>query len=237
MKILNTRFLFRQLATFVLTISSLFIFGSCAEYERWRNGPPEINTFNVPKEVRYGESVVFRANVSDPEEDVLTYLWDVSDGTLTGDLGPEIQWTAPELPNAEIAPDQTVTVYLSVRDDGEEAASKLTSITVYSKSYRVAETLSGTYELIRTQAAGKSVEELGTMRLTTTTFTRDFQSNNTFFFGSYRLIEPFDEKKGTIYWFTDESSEPTVSTYTWDGELLVIFQAASATGHIYQKRN
>lgn len=237
MKIFNSWFLFRQLSTLALITSLFLIFGGCAEYERWQNGPPEINTFNVPKEVRYGESVVFRASVSDPEDDLLTYLWDVSDGTLTGDLGPEVQWTAPELPDAEIAPDQTVVVYLSVRDDGEEDAFKLTSIIVYSKSYRAAEALSGTYELIRTQIAGKSLEEFGSMRLTTTTFTREFQNSDNFLFGSYKLIEPFNEQKGTIYWFTDESSEPIVSTYTWDGELLVIFQAATATGHVYQKRN
>jgi hypothetical protein len=131
-----------HLATFLLLTSQLLIFSGCAEYERWRNGPPEINTFNVPKDVRYGESVELKVGVSDPEDDTLTYLWDVSDGTLIGESGPEIQWTAPELPDTEIAPDQTVTVYVSVRDDGEETVSKSASIIVFSKSYRVAEALS-----------------------------------------------------------------------------------------------
>ena len=236
MKISTLRFYFIQLVMFLLLICQLLVFNGCAEYERWRNGPPEIKTFNVPREVRYGETVVFRAGVSDPEEDDLTYLWDVSDGTLNREMEPEVEWTAPELRDA-IAPDQSVTVHLSVKDGGEEDVSQSTSVTVFSKSYRVAESLSGVYELVRAQVAGKSVEELGSMRLTTTTFTREFQGSDKFLFGSYKLIEPFDEKKGTIYWFSDESPDPIVSTYTWDGELLVIFHAATSTGHVYQKRN
>ena len=239
MKILKYVLFPMRIGTLLLLTGQLLIFSGCTEYERWRNGPPEINTFNVPKEVRYGETVVLRTSVSDPEDDTLTYLWDVSDGTLIGDgeVGPEVQWTAPELPNTEIAPDQTVTVYVSVRDDGEETVSKSASIIVFSKSYRVAKALSGVYELVRTQVTGESVEEFGSMRLTTTTFTREFQNKDEFFFGSYKLIEPFDEKKGTIYWFSDESLEPIVSAYTWDGELLVLFSSATSTGHIYQKRN
>ena len=233
MKILNLR----PVAILLFAIGQLVIFTGCAEYERWRNGPPEINTFSVPKEVNYGETTTFRVGVSDPEDDPLTYLWNVSEGTLTGEMGPEIQWTAPKLSNSELAPDRTVTVYLSVRGDGEEAATESASIVVFSKSYRVANALSGRYELVRTQVAGETVVETGLMRLTTTTFTREFQNSGDFLFGSYKLIEPFDGKKGTIYWFSDESSEPTVTTYTWDGELLVIFSAGTATGHVYQKWN
>ena len=233
MKILNLR----PIVVFLFAIGLLVSFTGCAEYERWRNGPPEINTFSVPKEANYGETVTFRVGVSDPEDDPLTYLWHVSEGTLTGEMGPEIQWTAPELSNAEITPDRTVTVYLSVRGDGEEAATESASIVIFSKSYRVAKALSGTYELVRTQVAGETVVETGLMRLTTTTFTREFQNGDDFLFGSYKLIEPFDEEKGTIYWFSDESAEPVATTYTWDGELLVIFSAGIATGHVYQKWN
>ena len=226
-----------QLVMFTLLTGPLLIFSGCAEYERWRNGPPEINTFSVPKEVRYGETVVFRVGAFDPEDDPLTYLWDVSDGTLIGDMGAEVQWKAPELPDSEMVPDHAVMVHLSVRGDGEEDASKLASIIVFSKSYRVANGLSGTYELVRTQVAGESVAETGSMRLTMTTFTREFQNSDDFLFGSYKLVEPYDEEKGNIYWFSDGSREPTVSTYTWDGELLVIFGVVTSTGHVYQKRN
>ena len=237
MKIINPMFYTTRIGVFLLIICQLLIFSSCDEYESWTNDPPEINTFTIPKEVRYGESVELKVGVSDPENDELTYTWEVSAGTLTGEEGAEVQWTAPELPNSEIAPDQTVTVHVSVRDKGEETISKSAPITVFSKSYRVAEALSGSYELVRTQLAGETTEAFGSMRLTIATFTREYQSNNAFFFGSYKLIEPFDERKGTIYWFSDGSTEPIVSNYTWDGELLVLFWTATSTGHVYQKLN
>ncbi len=220
----------------LLTCQLLLILSGCDEYERWTNDPPEINTFTVPEEVSYGESFKLKVGVFDPENDTLTYTWEVSAGTLTESEGAEVEWTAPEPSDSEIAPDQTVTIHVSVRDQGEETVSKSASIIVFSKSYRVAEALSGGYELVRTQVNGESTGDFGAMRLTTTTFTREFQRNNEFFFGSYKLIEPFDERSGTIYWFFHESSEPVVSTYTWDGELLVIYSSATSTGHVYQKR-
>jgi len=237
MKILNPMPYTVLLVIFPLLACQLLIFSSCDEYESWTNDPPEINTFTVPKEVRYGESLTLKVGAFDPENDELTYTWEVSAGTLTTEQGAEIQWTAPELPASEIGPDQTITVHVSIRDQGEEIVSKSAAIIVFSKSYRVAEALSGVYELVRTQLAGETTEAFGSMRLTTTTFTREYQSNGAFFFGSYKLIEPFDAQKGTIYWFSDGSTEPIVSTYTWDGELLVLFWTATSTGHVYQKLN
>ncbi|MYG05647.1 hypothetical protein F4167_03280 [Candidatus Poribacteria bacterium] len=237
MKILNPMPYTALLVIFPLLACQLLIFSGCDTYEIWTNDPPEINTFTVPKEVRYGESVELKVGVFDPENDELTYTWEVSAGTLTTEQGAEVQWTAPELPTSEIEPDQTVTVHVSIRDQGEETVSKSAAIIVYSKSYRVAEALSGVYELVRTQLAGETTEAFGSMRLTTATFTREYQSNGAFFFGAYKLIEPFDAQKGTIYWFSDGSTEPIVSTYTWDGELLVLFWTATSTGHVYQKLN
>lgn len=221
---------------FMCFLCGLFLFMGCETYEEWRNDPPEINTFTVPKAVRYGETVAFSVGVSDPERDNLTFTWVVSDGTLHGEDSPEVQWTAPALPNAEIAPDQIVQVHVSVRDEGEETVVKFASISVYSKAYRVAKLLSGAYGLIRTEVAGEPVEDFGSMRMTTTTFTRAFESNDAFEFGSYQLIEPFDANKGTIYWYADNAPEPIVSAYIWDGELLVVFSEATATGHVYQKQ-
>ena len=237
MKILNSMPYTALLAIFSLLACQLLIFSSCDVYESWTNDPPEISTFTVPKEVRYGESTELKVGVFDPENDELTYTWEVSAGTLTTEQGAEVQWTAPELSASEVEPDQTVTVHVAIRDQGEETVSKSASIIVFSKSYRVAEALSGVYELVRTQLAGETTEAFGSMRLTTATFTREYQSNGAFFFGSYKLIEPFDAQKGTIYWFSDGSTEPIVSNYTWDGELLVLFWPATSTGHVYQKLN
>ena len=237
MRILNSMPYTALLVIFPLLACQLLIFSGCDTYEIWTNDPPEISTFTVPKEVRYGESVELKVGVFDPENDELTYTWEVSAGTLTTEQSAEVQWTAPELPASEIEPDQTVTVHVSIRDQGEETVSKSAVIIVYSKSYRVAEALSGVYELVRTQLAGETTEAFGSMRLTTATFTREYQSNGAFFFGAYKLIEPFDTQKGTIYWFSDGSTEPIVSTYTWDGELLVLFWTATSTGHVYQKLN
>ncbi|MDE0636642.1 MAG: hypothetical protein OXI43_12450 [Candidatus Poribacteria bacterium] len=236
MNISKVLFFMKRLVVCVYLVCSLLLFMGCETYEEWRNDPPEINTFTVPKEVRYGETVELGVSVLDPENDTLTYTWVVSDGELSSEDHPEVEWTAPALPKADVAPDQMVRVHVTVRDDGEESAVKSETITVYSKAYRVAKALSGSYELIRTEIAGTSVEEFGSMRLTTTTFTREFQSNNAFEFGTYQLIEPFDAARGTIYWYTDDNPEPLVSTYTWDGELFVVFHAATATGYIYQKR-
>ena len=98
MKILNPTLFATRLTVILLLTCQLLIFSSCDEYERLTNDPPEINTFTVPKEVRYGESVTLKVGAFDPENDELTYTWDVSAGTLAAEQGAEIQWTAPELP-------------------------------------------------------------------------------------------------------------------------------------------
>ena len=227
----------------ILFILQAVILTGCAQYKELTNDPPEITTFTVPNEVEYGETVEFRARVFDPEDDPLKYAWEVSDGVLAGEAGPQVQWTAPELPPEEIVPPKVVTVYLYVRDGGEEDVHKMASITVFSKPYKIAQLFSGTYTLISKQVQGDPVAEASTLRLTPTTFTREIQSNpeaeiqapTQFITGSYRFIKPFDESSGTIHWFPTGSTSHDVSTYTWDGRLLVIFYPETATSYIYEK--
>ena len=227
----------------ILFILQAVILTGCAQYEELTNDPPEITTFTVPNEVEYGETVEFRARVFDPEDDPLRYAWEVSDGALAGEAGPQVQWTAPELPPEEIVPPKVVTVYLYVRDGGEEDVHKMASITVFSKPYKIAQFFSGTYTLISKQVQGAPVAEMSTLRLTPTTFTQEIQSDpaaevqapTQFITGTYRFIEPFDESSGTIHWFPTGSTSHDVSTYTWDGRLLVIFYPETATSYIYEK--
>ena len=232
-----------QISIVTLAILQIAILSGCEQYEELTNDPPKINSFTVPAEVEYGETVEFRVIVFDPEDDPLTYIWDVSDGTLIGEAGPEVQWTAPELPPEEIVPPTAVTVHVYVRDGGEEDVSKSKSIIVFSKFYKIAQGLSGTYTLLSKQVRGDPVEESGVLRLTTTTFTREFRSGaagegqgpTQFASGSYKLVEPFDTSQGTIHWFNAGSLIPSVSTYTWDGKLLIIFYPSTSTSYIYEK--
>lgn len=221
--------------TIVMFLFLLLLINGCGYIDKWTNDPPEIRSFTVPKQVEYGETVVFKVRVFDPENDALSYTWDVSDGTLLGEAGAEVQWTAPELPLGEVAPSISVKVDVYIRDSGEEDVSKSASIIVVSKGYKIAQILSGTYELVRTQVNGDPVDAAGKMTLSATTYTREFEEDNQFSSGSYRLIEPFDERKGNIHWLADGSNQPVRSTYTWDGKLLVIYYPSTSTTHVYQK--
>ncbi len=235
---MNTK-VYSKLGVLILHLVLLSaVFGGCDLYEGWRNDTPKINGFIVPSEVQYGETIELRVTAFDPEDDTLSYLWDVSDGVLKNNTEPKVEWIAPPLPDEEVVPPKTITVYLSVRDGGEEEVTKSATIIVYSKAYEIANTLRGVYELIRTQVNGETVQSLGgSMRLTTTTFTRQFEDKSQFFSGSYNLVEPYGRNKGTINWSPDGSQALSVSTYTWDGQLLVIYWADTSTTHVYEKRN
>ena len=231
-----------QIGLIILLVLQIAIFSSCDQYEEFTNDPPEITTFTVPAEVEYGETVKLRIRAFDADNDSLTYVWDVSEGTLIGDTGPEVQWTAPKSLE-EMVPSRVVTVNVYVRDSGEKDVSKTASIIVYSKPYRVAETLSGTYTLVSKSVHGDPVDVTGTLRLTTTTFTQEFQeilegeaqSLTQFVSGSYKLVRPFDQSSGTIHWFTHGNPTPSVGTYTWDGKFFVLVLPATSTQYVYTR--
>ena len=211
------------------------LLSGCGQFEKWTNDSPKITTLTLPKEVPYGETVIFRVRVFDAENDDLTYAWEVSEGFLVGEAGPEVEWKAPDLPFQELAPPRTVKVQVFVNDGGEEDVSSSASIIVYSKAYNVATELSGVYQLMRTEIGGQLVEGTGTLRLTETTFIQEFENGNQFLAGSYQLIEPYNNRQGTIHWFIDRNAQPSVSTYTSDGKLLILFSQVTSTRYVYQK--
>ncbi|RKU25110.1 hypothetical protein C6499_15355 [Candidatus Poribacteria bacterium] len=231
-----------QIGLITLLVLQIAIFSGCDQYEEFTNDPPEITTFIVPAEVEYGETVQLRIRAFDANDDSLTYIWDVSEGTLVGDTGPEVQWTAPES-SEEMVPSRVVTVNVHVRDGSEKDASKTATILVYSKPYRIAEVLSGTYRLVSKSVHGDPVQVAGTLRLTPTTFTQEFQevlegeaqSLKQFVTGSYKLVRPFNQNSGTIHWFTHGNPRSSVITYTWDGRFLALVFRADATQYIYNR--
>ena len=231
-----------QIGLVILLVLQIAIFSGCDQYEEFTNDPPEITNLTVPVEVEYGETVQLRIRAFDANDDSLTYIWDVSEGTLTGDTGPEVQWTAPES-TEEMVPSRVVTVNVYVRDGSEKDASKTATILVYSKPYRIAETLSGTYTLVAKSVNGDPVQVAGILRLTPTTFTQEFQevlegeaqSLKQFVSGIYKLVRPFDQSSGTLHWFTHGNPKPSVGTYTWDGRFLALVFRADATQYIYNR--
>ena len=232
-----------QISLIALLILHIVIFSGCDQYKEFTNDPPEVTNFTVPAEVEYGETVKLSVRGFDPENDDLTYLWDVSDGTLVTDTGAEVQWTAPELPPEEMVPPKVVTVTVSVRDGGEEDATKSASITVFSKPYKIAQLFSGTYTLVAKSIHGDPVEEVSILRLTTTTFTREVQNKvkgevqgqTQFITGTYKFIKPFNESSGTIHWFTHGDPKPSISTYTWDGKFFVLVLPTTSTQYVYSR--
>ena len=231
-----------QISLVILIVLQIAIFSGCDQYEELTNDPPEITNLTVPAEVEYGEAVQLRVRAFDANDDSLTYIWDVSEGTLVRDTGPEVQWTAPKS-TEEMVPSKVVTVNVYVRDGSEKDASKTATILVYSKPYRIAEVLSGTYRLVSKSVHGEPVQVTGTLRLTPTTFTQEFQevlegeaqSLKQFVTGSYKFVRPFDQNRGTIHWFTHGNPRPSVGTYTWDGRFLAIVFSRDATQYIYNR--
>lgn len=235
---LNSELLNLRLYVVLLVPFLLIIFSGCEQIGIFRNDPPKINSFTIPKQVEYGRTLNFKVTVFDPEEDEITYSWSVSDGELKSDSEALVEWTAPALPEELIVPPLTVTVNILIRDSGEEEVSESGTILVYSKAYEVANRLKGVYKLVLKQISGETVDSLGgSMRLTTTTFSRQFVEASQFTSGFYTLIKPFDNNRGTINWYLDGSLQPSVSTYTWDGQLLILHWQNNSITYVYDKTN
>ena len=229
-----------QRGALILSVLQIVIFISGCEAV---NDPPKIITFTVPAEVEYGKTVEFKVGADDPEGNPLTYSWEVSAGTLIGSTEPEVQWTAPELPLEELVPPTVVRVHVYVQDVRQEEVFETASITVFSKTYKIVQALVGTYILVSKRVHGARVEETGVLRLTTTTFTREFrvsvggevQGPVQVIAGSYELVDPFGTKHGGIHWLTDGEPSPSVATYSWEDERLVIFFPATSTEYVYTR--
>ena len=227
-----------RIGAVILSVLQIVIFISgCEIRTEFTNAPPKITYFTVPAEVEYGETVEFKVGVYDAEDDPLTYSWEVSAGTLTNYTEPEVQWTAPEILPEAVVPSTVVRVHATVQDSGEEATSKTASITVFSKTYRLIETLIGTYTLVSKRILGTRIEGTGVLQLTTTTFTREFQTSVAgevqVISGVYKLVAPFGAEQGRIRWLTDGEPSPSVANYSWEHQRLVIFFPATATEYIY----
>lgn len=231
---------FTRIGALTLAVLHIVVFISgCEVVTEFTNDPPKITYFTVPAEVEYGETVEFKVGAYDAEDDPLTYLWEVSAGRLTNPAEPEVEWTAPELPPGEVVLSKVVRVDVSVQDSGEEETSKTASITIFSKIYRLIETLTGTYTLISKRVQGARVEETGVLRLTPSTFTREFRlprdGEVQVIAGSYKLVEPFGTKQGRMHWLTQGDPAPSVATYSWEHQRLVIFFPATSTEYVYTR--
>ncbi len=67
----------KPLTIYVVACAMIAIVTGCGEYKKLTNDPPKINSLTVPNEVQYGDTVEFRVRVFDPEDDTLTYEWEV----------------------------------------------------------------------------------------------------------------------------------------------------------------
>lgn len=211
------------------------IFNGCSEYQKLTNDPPTITSINVPSEVLFGDIVTFSVRAVDPNDDELTYLWNVSAGQLSSDSHLEVQWTAPELPTEVLTIPLSVTVDVYIDDGIGGNISRSLEVRVSSKEYNITNKFIGEYTLVRTLSEGEHVEKVGIMRLTSSTFIREFPDDGIFLSGLYRLIEPYDYSNGTIQWIADTGNNPIDSTYTWNGKQLVITFPNTSSQYVYLK--
>ncbi len=91
------------------------------------NQPPVISEFKADEsQLVLGATTALTVDAKDPEDDVLTFTYNVSAGTVSGN-GAAVQFTAPNT-------DALIKITVSVSDGKNEPVTKEISITVGSAS-------------------------------------------------------------------------------------------------------
>jgi hypothetical protein len=94
--------------------------------ETWANSPPIIESLAAEQTlIKAAESISIECAATDPDGDELTYLWEATDGTISGQ-GPVITWTAP-------ATCATYVITVTVDDSEGGQASQEINIKVQKK--------------------------------------------------------------------------------------------------------
>ena len=228
----------------ILFILQAVILTGCAQYEELTNDPPEITTFTIPNEVEYGETVEFRARVFDPEDDSIEVCVGGNRWHFGGRSGPPRSVDCSRTAAGGDCPAESRNrLSLRTRWRRGRVSTKRQRLLSSPSPIKLRNSSAVPIRSSPNRSQGDPVAETSTLRLTSTTFTREIQSNpeaevqapTQFITGTYRFIEPFDESSGTIHWFPTGSTSPDVSTYTWDSRLLVVFYPETATSLIYEK--
>jgi len=102
-----------------LFLAALVIFSGCAGTAPPINHPPTIVslTANPQSPIEVNQSTIIICLATDQDEDILTYNWTKTGGTITGS-GSTITWTAPALPGT-----YTITCTVSDSNGGQDSES------------------------------------------------------------------------------------------------------------------
>jgi hypothetical protein len=102
--------IWRVVATGIILWASFLFFTGCSV----PNIPPVIDSLqSQPDEVRVSGSCEVECSAADADDDVLSYDWSATGGTLSGE-GATVTWTAPDTPGA-----YSVSVIVSDGNDGQ----------------------------------------------------------------------------------------------------------------------
>ena len=88
-----------------------------------KNAPPVIKEIVVPESVFGGTTLELFAEVNDPDDDPLTFKWEVEDGELSSETSEAVTWTAP-------IDEGSIRIYLTVNDGLNEPTIESTYVRV-----------------------------------------------------------------------------------------------------------